>query len=104
MRELKILGIESVDYEFEGQSYSFQVAELEDGYWSIFSEHDLFRVVNGSKRLYKVSSISEALQDMAQSHEKLATAMLDAFGKRCRQQVAGFCMFQRDRRMYYHFN
>lgn len=78
--------------------------ELEDGYWSISSDHDLFRVVNGSQRLYKVANISEALQEMAKAHEQLAQAMLEPFARRCREQVTGFCMFLRDRRMFYHFN
>jgi len=100
----KPLSEEIFYYPFDGKEYSFIVEELEDGLWNISCAHELFRVVNGSNTLSRVSSVTEALEKMGNVHQSLARAMLEPFGKHCAEKVQSFCNWSRDRRMFNLFN
>ena len=98
------LSQESFYYYFDGKEYSYRVDELEDGFWLISCTHDLFRIVNGSNTISKASSVTEALQDLAKIHQKLADAMLEPFVKQCKLAIEAHSGWVRDRRTFYHLN
>jgi hypothetical protein len=91
-------------YFFDGKEYSYRVDELEDGFWLIFCNHDLFRIVNGSNTIQKANSVTEALQDLAKTHQSLADAMLEPFVKKCKLSIEAYSSWVRDRRTFYHLN
>lgn len=100
----KPLSQETYCYFFEGKAYSYRVDELEDGYWLIFCNHDLFRIVNGSNTIHKANSVTEELHDLAKTNQILADAMLEPFVKKCMLAIEAYSGWVRDRRTFYHLN
>lgn len=98
------LSQETLFYFFDGKEYSYRVDELEDGFWMIYCDHDLFRIVNGSHFINKAISVTEALQDLAKTHQRLAEAMMEPFAKKCKVAIETHCAWLRDRRAFYHLN
>lgn len=100
----KALSNETFLYSYGGEEYTYRVEGDEEGNWSIYCDHTLFKVVNGNHCIYKASSVSEALLKLGNAHSELASAMLAPFGKHCRDTVNAYCHFLRDRRQFYYLN
>lgn len=99
-----IISRDTVYYYWDGKEYNYQVEGDEDGNWSIYCDHEFFKVVNGNGTIFKKASVSEALKELGKTHKALADAMLEPFGKECKQAVERYCGWVRDRKMMFHWN
>lgn len=102
--DLNVLQSEMVHFLFNGVRCSFQVKELEDGYWGIECGLALFCVINGSSQIKKAESVDGALKDLRNLEPVLALAMQEAYNAISRQSIAAHLGRVKDRKTYYHLN
>lgn len=69
MPQPNILSRETFYYYWDGKEHCYRVEGDEEGMWSIYCDHKFFRVVNGNDRIYRATSVTEALKNMGKTHK-----------------------------------
>ena len=71
--------METFSFQYDWQAASYILEELEDGFWNVSCDHDLFRLIMGSRKVQKAESLTEVLQEIGKVNLVLMNAMWTPF-------------------------